>query len=128
MGQREWSKPYMCTNFALTAPAGHAVRLAISYLPWDGAHIFYKLQHALEHAMPGAQIVGDADFELKSQERASLRVLRLNDNRVLLHLGDGEADEALRPDIFEQLVNNALDNFSWRYGGSDIVGVDGTDW
>merc|ERR1712032_1512240 len=111
----------MCKNFSLAAPAGSALRLAISYIPWEGAQTYYKLQHALEAVLPGAQIIGDADVNLDGQDNASLRIVRLNDGRELLRLDKGAAAQILQPDAFEELVSAAMDNFNWRYSENGKV-------
>merc|ERR1719469_1709425 len=87
--QRRWSKPYMCTEHMPLAPTGLALRLAISYIPWEGAEDYYRFRRALQEALPGAQILGDADPVLEASNLA-LRVLRLNDGRELLSLKLGE--------------------------------------
>merc|ERR1719499_995777 len=92
--QRQWSKPYMCKEHGAPAPAGLAVRLAISYVPWDEQSPmesnYYWLRRALQEALPGAQILGDADHNLKDSHKVGLRVLRLNDGRELLRMKPGE--------------------------------------
>jgi len=123
------SKPYMCARHSAPSPPGSAVKLAISYIPWSGADTFYRLKAALLDRLPGAQIIGNANPNLREMTmdpespipalRAgmALRVMRLNDRRVLLGLqGEGRAAEALAAPALDRLAAEAADNFDWRYG------------
>mmetsp|Transcript_90588 Transcript_90588/g.290388 ORF Transcript_90588/g.290388 Transcript_90588/m.290388 type:complete len:228 (+) Transcript_90588:100-783(+) len=123
--QRQWSKPYMCTEYMPAAPVGVAVKLAISYLGFANAAQYYKLRRLLQDALPGAQILGHADVDLstKDDEQAELLVMRLNDGRVLKRFHRGQDVDSLELEELEGLVGNALDNFRWRYG-SDAVAAD----
>mmetsp|Transcript_38460 Transcript_38460/g.80551 ORF Transcript_38460/g.80551 Transcript_38460/m.80551 type:complete len:159 (+) Transcript_38460:3-479(+) len=127
--QRQWSKPYMCTQFSQVAPVGHSMRLAVSYVPWEGAEVYYELRRTLEAALPGAQILGDANADLVEKEDAVLCVRRLNDSRELLRIHKGEKlSEAVTPETLERLTTAALDNFHWRYGyGEDGAVEHGID-
>merc|ERR1711862_528537 len=115
--QRWWSKPYICKNFSMAAPAGSAVRLAITYLPFEGAEVYYKLREALQAAMPGVEILGDTKQE---QSNVGLRVLRLNDGRTLLSLAKGNESEALQKDVFAKLLGDVGDQFDCRFGTTAI--------
>eukprot|EP00811_Abedinium_folium_P010993 NODE_20171_length_809_cov_9.162757.p1 GENE.NODE_20171_length_809_cov_9.162757~~NODE_20171_length_809_cov_9.162757.p1 ORF type:complete len:200 (-),score=35.59 NODE_20171_length_809_cov_9.162757:140-739(-) len=121
---RRWSKPYMCTDFSNSAPHGAAVKLAISYVPYEGAEVYYKLRRALERALPGSQIIAGP---LQHEDGLSLEVTRVNDGRVLLALKPGRDADALKEDIFTELVDSALDAFTYRFGvgpASDLLAVD----
>ncbi|CAE8647739.1 unnamed protein product, partial [Polarella glacialis] len=114
--ERRWSKPYMCVRHNAVAPGGTAVRLSISYPLFDGAAAYYELRRALEAAIPGAQILGDA-VDQDQLKDVTLRVLRLNDGRELMKLKRGEElSQMLEPAEFGRLVESAVDNFNWRYG------------
>mmetsp|Transcript_41360 Transcript_41360/g.107046 ORF Transcript_41360/g.107046 Transcript_41360/m.107046 type:complete len:201 (-) Transcript_41360:175-777(-) len=127
--QRTWSKPYMCLEHNGAPRVGGQVRLAISYKPWEGAASYYALRRALEAALPGAQILGDANQDLeeaslqpgaRGDRQAALIVMRLNDGRELLRLHAGAEREALEPETFQRLVAAAVDNFDWRYGAKEL--------
>lgn len=111
--QRQWSKPYMCTDFSYSAPRGSAVKLAIFYVPFEGAEVYYSLRRALEGALPGAQIMGvTSDLE----PNKGLIVRRVCDGSVLLSLDRGDDATVLQVETFTKLVHRALDCFEWRYG------------
>eukprot|EP00930_Biecheleria_cincta_P096769 TRINITY_DN88566_c0_g1_i1.p1 TRINITY_DN88566_c0_g1~~TRINITY_DN88566_c0_g1_i1.p1 ORF type:complete len:192 (-),score=25.00 TRINITY_DN88566_c0_g1_i1:38-613(-) len=109
---RRWSKPYMCLRSSAAAPVGLAVKLAISYREFTGAAAYYELRRALEAAIPGAQILGNAVDE----DNAGLKVTRVNDDIELMRFEAGREQDALLGPEFSQLVQAALDNFDFRYG------------
>merc|ERR1712046_154683 len=124
--QRSWSKPYICKSFSMAALEGSALRLAISYVPFEGAEVYYQLRRALESALPGAQIIGDGDVASEEQQKPEnrkaqeigLQVLTLNDGRTLLSLQKGKEADALQQDTFAELLRNAMDNLDWRLGAA----------
>jgi len=111
--QRRWSKPYLCTDFSYSAPRGSAVKLAIFYVPFEGAEVYYSLRRALEGALPGAQIMGVTSG---LEQKQGLVVRRVCDGRILLSLDRGDDATVLQVDTFTKLVHRALDCFEWRYG------------
>eukprot|EP00933_Yihiella_yeosuensis_P007346 TRINITY_DN112330_c0_g1_i1.p1 TRINITY_DN112330_c0_g1~~TRINITY_DN112330_c0_g1_i1.p1 ORF type:complete len:220 (-),score=28.42 TRINITY_DN112330_c0_g1_i1:108-767(-) len=136
--ERKFSKPYMCTRYSSAAPAGAAVKLAIEYPAWDGAADYYKLRRALEVALPGAQILGDAKTAgAVGEDKVNIRILRVNDGLELFpdlyHRQLEREGEAEKPDEFsklktedfsklvESVVNSAVDNFDWRYPSKQVA-------
>ena len=64
--QRSWSPQYMCLRHSAAAPWGSGLKLAVRYRKWAMAPAFYELQRALENAIPGVQILGEALTEDES--------------------------------------------------------------
>eukprot|EP00931_Biecheleriopsis_adriatica_P057550 TRINITY_DN34153_c0_g1_i1.p1 TRINITY_DN34153_c0_g1~~TRINITY_DN34153_c0_g1_i1.p1 ORF type:complete len:207 (-),score=35.36 TRINITY_DN34153_c0_g1_i1:54-611(-) len=110
--QRQWSKPYMCVRHNAAAPTGMAIKLAISYVPFELAQAYYDLRGRLEAVLPGAKILGDATENLKE---CKLRVIRLNDGRELFRLDNNQQLQDMTDEDFSRLVEDARDNISWRY-------------
>eukprot|EP00747_Dinoflagellata_sp_TGD_P212725 gnl/TRDRNA2_/TRDRNA2_85782_c0_seq1.p1 gnl/TRDRNA2_/TRDRNA2_85782_c0~~gnl/TRDRNA2_/TRDRNA2_85782_c0_seq1.p1 ORF type:complete len:240 (+),score=48.76 gnl/TRDRNA2_/TRDRNA2_85782_c0_seq1:64-783(+) len=127
--QRQWSKPYICTNFSQTVPGGSAAQLVITYVPWSepspdrqgerswkgAVDVYYTLRNALQAVLPSAQIQGEPEPDMFSSdpsddEQAALRVIRVSDGRTLLRLGKDEvARRANSDEEIERLVIEKLD-------------------
>lgn len=135
--QHQISKPYMCTRHFPLAPAGSAVKLAISFpgfyeeptgdtnLSQNRAQCaisidtYHRLREKLKEKLPGAQVFGHR--KVKNDQYAlpdpTISVLRLSDGQdmdqwppQLSKISEGDLEA-----LAEGIVQKATDNFDWRY-------------